>query len=152
MKILQFDNETIEKSFEQAENELLTKLNAHIIQYTDFDITTFDANNKALLNKITANSIVYCLWLGNQESTIAPIYIGHAHRNISRQRMRAHLTKKNKATGAQLEKIKIALERRQVIALSFLKIEPQYMRKALEEWLIEKHSASLSWNKSGKIR
>lgn len=150
MRIHKFDAKVIEKSFRLAEKKLLDKSNAHIVLYNNYDITTFDSNNKTLLTEIASNSIIYCLWLGKHKSSMSPIYIGHAHKNISRQRMRAHLTKKNKATGAQLENVKDSLSKHAVIAVSYLIIEPQYMRKALEEWLIDKHSALLHWNKSGK--
>lgn len=152
MNTISFNKEQIETVFHEAEIKLISKENINLIKYTSYDITTFDQNNKELLKSIAGKSIVYCIWVGESINNIQPKYIGHVHQKISRQRMRAHLTKKNLATGAQLENIKQELLKKNAIGLTFVVIDPIYMRKALEEWLIDKHSRNLVWNKSGKAK
>jgi hypothetical protein len=145
-----FDKVIIEEDFLKSETMLFDKGNISIIKYFDFDHTTFDANNQDLLNGISGQSIIYCIWTGVSPNKFFPKYIGHAGNNISRQRIRAHLTKKNEATGAQLEKIKEVLKQKKCIGISIITIEPAYMRKALEDWLIDKHSEILEWNAIGR--
>ena len=145
-----FNKSIIEADFLKSEDVLLDKGKISIIKYSDFDHTTFDAYNQDLLNGISGQPIVYCIWTGISPSTLLPKYIGHAGSKISRQRVRAHLTKKNERTGAQLDRIKEALEQRKCIGISIVKIEPAYMRKALEDWLIDKHSEILEWNAIGR--
>ncbi|MFN8258151.1 MAG: hypothetical protein U0W24_20850 [Bacteroidales bacterium] len=145
-----FNKEEIEKTFYNAQKILFDKINIHQIRYKDFDRESFDDLNKELLIAIAGKAIVYCLWVSDNKSAFIQRYIGHAAANISRQRIRAHLTKKNERTGAQLKKIIKALELKHNIGLSFIIIEPAYMRKALEEWLIENNSDTLEWNFVGK--
>lgn len=145
-----FNKDEIEKTFNNAQKILFDKKNIHKINYKDFDHKTFDNLNKELLNTIAGKSIIYCLWVSDNKSAFVQKYIGHAAASISRQRIRAHLTKKNKRTGAQLDKIINALKLKQNIGLSFILIEPAYMRKALEEWLILTNSNTLEWNNIGR--
>ena len=147
MKIFEFDKISIEKYFLEAEKFLLNEENIYCIKYENFDVTTFDRLNSDLLKNVTNKYIVYCLWLGSTENNLKPKYIGHAKNTISRQRLRAHLTKKNKATGAQLDKIKIYLSEKKYFGITYLFIEPSYMRTSLEEWLINRNFELLEWNK-----
>jgi len=146
MTTIEFDKVYIESKFEEAEKQLLDANNLYSIHYENFDVTTFDKHNSTLLNAISGKSIVYCLWIGESYNSLHPKYIGHANRTISRQRMRAHLTKKNKATGSQLDKITLYLREKKYFGLTYLIIEPSYMRKSLEDWLINKNSKFLDWN------
>jgi len=148
--LFKFNKEKIEGDFLKAERVLMSKINIIEIIYDDFQIESFDKNQKELLSKISGKPIVYCLWTGDRITNFKPKYIGHTSPNISRQRIRAHLTKKNKATGAQLSKIKTLLKEKQPIGLSYLEIFPGYMRKSLEDWLINKYSNQLEWNRIGK--
>lgn len=142
------DYALIESSFSRAEKFLLGRENIIDIVYENFDVTTFDVLNKALLKNVANKCIVYCLWQGDSPENLKPVYIGHAKHTISRQRMRAHLTKKNVATGAQLERVKASLVLKTYLGLTYLEIEPGYMRMALEGWLIDRHIDKLLWNKN----
>ena len=93
---------------------------------------------------------MYCIWHGKSTNELLPKYIGHVSETISKQRMIAHLSKKNKATGSQLDKVTEAVKNDECIGITFVDIKPAYMRKALEDWLIEKHSKALEWNKQGR--
>jgi phage gp37-like protein len=148
MKYFEFDRNFIETKFSEAEDFLLDKQNVYAIKYDNFDASTFDRLNSELLKNVANKFIVYCLWLGDNSTDLKPKYIGHAKNTISRQRLRAHLTKKNKATGAQLDKIKKYLDEQKYFGLTYLIIEPSYMRTSLEEWLINKNIDKLEWNKN----
>ena len=147
MKILEFDRVFIEREFTKAENFLFDARNVYAIKYDNFDVSSFDKLNSELLKNVSNNFIVYCLWMGDTPTDLKPKYVGHAKRTISRQRLRAHLTKKNKATGAQLDKIKKYLDEKKYIGLTYLIIEPSYMRTSLEELIINKNIEKLEWNK-----
>jgi phage gp37-like protein len=148
MKYFEFDKTFIESKFTEAENFLFAKENIYLIKYDNFDVATFDKLNSELLKNASNKFIVYCLWLGNKQNELEPKYVGHAKNTISRQRLRAHLTKKNKATGSQLDKITKYLDEKKYFGLTYLTIEPSYMRTSLEEWLINKNIEKLDWNKN----
>lgn len=149
---VEFDRKTLEDKFQEAEDILLDKRNVSIIQYKDFDHTSFDDHNKDFLSEIAQKPIVYCIWTGKTANSLEYKYIGHVGKLYSRQRLRNHLTKKHKKTGAQLKNTILALKEKHVVGISFVVTEPHYMRKALEDWLIAKHSGNLKWNKAGKVK
>ena len=151
METIHFNTAAIEALFLEAEKVLFDRDTIIEALYIDFNPDTFDKLNAELLSKACGNAIVYCLWYGVNKSSMVAQYIGHAAGNISRQRLRAHLTRKNDRTGAQLDKIKAALRARHCIGISMIHIDPAYMRKALEEWLIAKNSEDLAWNRAGKV-
>lgn len=149
MKI-EFNQNYIEEIFKSAQEFLFNKVNINHIKYIDFDHNTFDINNKVFLETISKKSIVYCLWSGENITSFEPKYIGHSEGKTTRQRLRNHLTKKNERTGAQLLNIIDELKLDKLIAVSYVVIEPSYMRKSLEEWLIDQDSDTLLWNRIGK--
>ncbi len=148
MSQFSFSNSGIEALFLSAEKLLFNKSNLIPIKYDNFDVSTFDKLNKSLLQTISKKPIVYCIWVKANSNEYKAMYIGHAKETISRQRIRCHLTKKNKRTGAKLDNVKECLSRKETIALSYLIIEPSYMRKPLEEWLIIKNKEQLVWNRN----
>ena len=150
--IVNFDQETIEEKFREAEKVLLDINSVSIISYEDFNHESFDIHNKDFLKAIAQKSIVYCIWTGKTQESLEYKYIGHVGKQQSRQRLRNHLTKKHNKTGAQLQNTILALKEKHVVGISYIVTNPHYMRKALEDWLIEKHSNSLKWNKTGKIK
>lgn len=93
--------------------------------------------------------MVYCIWI-SESLKPRPVYIGHSSASLSRQRLINHFIKKDPRTGSQLDKVKQAVSEGNQIGLSFLRIEPEYMRKPLEEWLIARNSEKLVWNIHGK--
>lgn len=146
-----FDKSQLETMFDEVETLLFDKGKIRNIVYCNKDcVTDFDKNNQEFLNDVNKKSIVYCIWLGTTISDFRPFYIGHVFETISKQRMIAHFSRKNKATGSQLEKIKVAVEDNMFLGVTFVQIEPAYMRTSIEEWLIEKHSKNLIWNIKGK--
>ncbi len=150
MTTVKFKTDLIKLDFVRARDILMDLGNISIIKYIDFDHTSFDSNNQELLKAVSGQPIVYCIWVGKSKSTLKPVYIGHAGSKIARQRVRSHLTKKNERTGAQLNKIKKELKDKKCIGFSKVIIDPPYMRKALEDWLIENDSKILEWNLVGR--
>ena len=146
-----FDRAQLEKMFSKVETFLFDKSKIRNIIYYDKDcITDFDKNNKEFLSDINNKSVVYCIWSGKSIHDLKPYYVGHVFETISKQRMIAHFSRKNKATGSQLEKIKKAIEENLVFGATFVQVEPAFIRTSIEEWLIEKHSDILAWNIKGK--
>ncbi len=150
MNLIEFDTKKIEAIFLKAEEQLFNRQEIINIQYVNYDHTSFDANNQPLLQAVAGNPIIYCIWTGESVETLSPKYIGHAGRKISRQRLRSHLTKKNERTGAKLKNVIQELELKSIIGISKLIIDPHYMRKALEDWLIDRNSELLKWNQVGR--
>jgi hypothetical protein len=150
MKKIEFNKNDIEKIFKLAEKKLFDAKNIKVINYPKFDHSSFDINNQDLLNATSGNPIVYCIWTGKTPDSLLKKYIGHAGKDIARQRIRNHLTKKHERTGSQLEKVINQLNSKNYIGISMVTIEPAYMRKALEDWLIEKNSETLEWNNIGR--
>ncbi len=93
---------------------------------------------------------MYCIWKSRYKDELTPVYIGQVKETISKYRMIAHFSRKNRATGSQLEKVKIAVNDGSILGVTFVEIEPGYMRTSIEEWLIIKYSEDLLWNKKGK--
>ena len=146
-----FDKPTLEKMFSVVEKELFDKSKIRNIVYNNKDcVTDFDKNNKKFLDDINKKSVVYCIWVGTSIDDLRPFYVGHVFETISKQRMIAHFSRKNKATGSKLEKIKIAIEDNLCLGATFIQINPAYMRTSIEEWLIGKYADKLIWNINGK--
>lgn len=148
---IELDKTELEILFCGIEELLFEKSQIQIINYENKDsVINFDKLNQKFLNDIKNKSVVYCIWGGISLNSLSPFYIGHAKETISKYRMIAHFSRKNKATGSQLEKIKKAIAENLILGATFIQIEPAYMRTSIEEWLIGKHYDKLIWNKNGK--
>lgn len=148
-----FDKTELETLFCKVEEKLFNKDQIHIVNYDNKDcVLNFDKRNQKFLGDINNKSVVYCIWVGNSTDSLEPFYIGHAKETISKYRMIAHFSRKNKATGSQLEKIKKAIDEDLILGATFIEIEPAYMRTSIEEWLIIKYSKKLEWNRNGKVK
>ena len=147
-----FNRIEIEKSFLKAKSLLLDNTNINHIKFLNFDHLSFDEQNQELLKIISGNDIVYCIWSGISIKTLEIKYIGHTAGKTARQRIRNHLTSKHDKTGAQLEKVKYVLSNKGYIGLTYIVVEPAYMRKSLEEWLISNLSEQLEWNQIGRAK
>ena len=142
-----FNGKDLEKMFSKIERLLFDKLKICPIKYEDINNTelNYTKNNNSFIDAIKGEPAVYCIWLKRKsQKKFVPVYIGHA--KDPRSRMRNHLSKKDKRTGACLEKVKNAVKSNETIGVSFVKIKPPYMRTAVEEWLIYKNSDTLLWN------
>ncbi|WP_194777140.1 hypothetical protein [Pararhodonellum marinum] len=146
MKIVEFDRKQLEGIFRMAESNLLSETN---IRWLSYDVDFICLNRLDLFDLVKNEAIVYCIWVSNGAQSI-PVYIGHSTSKLSRQRITNHFIKKDPRTGSQLERIKVAVMEGKQVGLSFLKIEPDYMRKPLEEWMISRNREKLIWNIHGK--
>jgi hypothetical protein len=146
MKHIEFDREEIEGIFISAEGSLFLESNIHWFNY---ELPFTCRNRSEVIDQVHNIPIVYCIWVSDG-SEPRPIYVGHSSASYSKQRFTNHFIKKHEKTGAQLEKLIKAVSEGKRIGVSFLKIEPDYMRKPLEEWLILRNREKLIWNIHGK--
>lgn len=105
--------------------------------------------NEPLLQSVSKRDIVYCLWQSNNEDAFEPAYLGQAKANGARARIRSHLFKQTGTTKCKLDKVKASVINGKRIGISYIEINPAFFRAAIEEYLINKHSAILPWNEVG---
>ncbi|MFD2200190.1 hypothetical protein [Shivajiella indica] len=148
MKNIEFDREEIEGIFHSAESSLFSESSIHWLNY---DLPFTCMNISEVIDQVKNLPIVYCIWISDGLEP-RPIYVEHSSASLSRQRLFNHFVDKHVKTGAKLEKVKEALLNGKRIGISFLRIEPDYMRKPLEEWLISRNSDKLVWNIHGKLK
>ncbi|MEX2512350.1 MAG: hypothetical protein WD398_05550 [Cyclobacteriaceae bacterium] len=146
MELIKFDREELEEIFERAGKTLFSESK---ILWLKYDKAFLCQNSLDILNLVKNSAIVYCIWISDGSHPI-PIYVGHSSSKLARQRITNHFIKKDPRTGSQLEKIITAVIDGNKVGLTFLKIEPDYMRKPMEEWLISKHREKLDWNIHGR--
>lgn len=136
----------IEQYFQKSQELLFDINNCHTINYKDYQSETFQSLNLDLLNSVKNQSIVYCIWVGDSYGELKPVYVGHAKHSVSKARLINHLCKKNEQTGAKLLKVKEALSLKRIIGFSYVVVEPDFMRKPIEDWIIFNKKEKLIWN------
>lgn len=146
MERIEFDQEQIEKIFKRAEINLFSE---SIFHWLSYEMPFNCLNGKEVINQVYKVPMVYCIWISDG-SPPRPVYVGQSSSSYSRQRLINHFLRKHKKTGAQLEKVMKAVENGNKIGVSFLRIEPPYMRKPFEDWLISNNRDKLIWNIHGK--
>lgn len=146
MKHIEFNREQIEEIFHSAESNLFSESN---ILWLTYEAPFNFLNSSKVINQVHRVPMVYCIWISDGLKPM-PVYVGHSSSSYSKQRLTNHFLKKHEKTGAQLEKVEKAVNNGYHIGLSFLRIDPDYMRKPLEEWLISRNSEKLVWNIHGK--
>lgn len=151
-----FTNTDLEKCFFEIEKLLFdtSPSNIYTIKYEGDDTElNYTKNNEIFIAAIKGEPAIYCIWSKPvSQKEFVPVYIGHAKE--PRDRMRNHLSKKDKKTGSCLEHVQSAVRDNNVIGITFVKIKPPYMRTAVEAWLISKltakNSGILPWNNHGR--
>jgi len=100
-----------------------------------------------LLSLISNNANIYAIFTTekNQKKRILR-YVGKTKKKSARQRLRNHLIKKHKKTGAKLSKVIDHVQAGGSIEVSWIAIEPESLRNYIEEELIKIHSES-NWNR-----
>lgn len=146
MQRIEFDREQIEVVFRNAESDLFSENEIHWLTYEEPFVCL---NGSEVISLVQKAPIVYCIWISNGLQP-KPVYIGHSSASFSKQRLINHFIKKDPRTGSQLERVKQAVSGALQIGVSFLRIEPDYMRKPLEDWLITRNRDKLIWNIHGK--
>lgn len=105
--------------------------------------------NADFLDRVTHRDLVYAIHLRSTAEWNV-VYVGHTQATTSRQRIRNHLFKKHPKTGAQLSKVLDAVRHGSEIGMSFVAVDPPYIRCAVECRVIELLSGTLTWNVHGK--
>lgn len=138
--------------FKQVEKELFDVRNSHEVVYlsvgTERETESSEVKNIELLDAYSRKGGVYLISI-IESSVWKPIYLGQTKSTYSRQRLRNHLFKKDKRTGSVLERIK-ELPLSTKVSISFIQIEPEILRHAVEEYLIKQKTEILSWNRQGR--
>lgn len=119
----------------------------------DQHIKSIESNcdNKKILKEIASCHGVYAIHTRKQGTTKWSIkYIGQTGGVGSRQRIRNHLITKHKQTGSKLELVKSAVSSGKEIGISFVEVDPFFLRHAVEEILIAQCGKQLLWNNRGK--
>ncbi len=145
-----FPESAISQLFKSAADYLLSPESVNVVRYEDRDVLTFRKGNVALLEPIRGRGIIYCIWEGEPGHPLESRYVGHVAPSISKERMVAHFCRKNEATGSKLANVTEAVKQGRVLGLSFMEIQPNYMRKALEEWLLNTYGNRFAWNIQGR--
>jgi len=140
----------IKDLFQNVERMLINKENIIEVHYRNKDSDSFPELNEDLIEMVSNKNILYCIWTKRVDEDFKIRYIGHSASKVSKRRIKNHLCKKHHKTGAKLEEIKEELKSCNTIGYSFVEIKPGCMRLALEEWLIQKNSINLDWNKNSK--
>ena len=152
-----FNDEDLKNIFSEIEEFLFNPSNIYEIKYENKNNTklNYTKNNQDFINAIKGKkSAVYCIWLKQEGvAKFDPVYVGRAvgHDKASpSDRMRAHLSSKGGTTKSCLEKVQKEVEHGGTIGVTFVKIEPSYMRAAVEGYLIctsvSRNEKSLPWN------
>ncbi len=122
------------------------------VVFTSQYISSWDGDkladeNEVLLANASGKANVYMLFTAAKGSIDFKLrYIGKTKRKLARQRLRNHLFKKSKGTGAKLEAVKSHVNAGGTIKISWITIEPESLRNWAEEELISSHPEA-DWNR-----
>lgn len=144
--------ETLEKFLHVVETELLRVDGRSLVTYPKTSVSTWDTSqldtaNKEILAAVSGNANIYAIFTAPNDSSIFLLrYIGKTTRKLARQRIRNHLIKKDKNTGAKLDKIMAHARSGGLVKIAWIKIEPESLRNYMEEELINRHEEA-DWNR-----
>ena len=146
--------ETLERFLSSVEAALFQEECKLLVKYPQDSISPWntdrlDVANKEILDAISGVANLYAIFAAPNGSNLFSLkYIGKTRGKLARQRIRNHLIKKDKKTGAKLKHVKDHIQSGGQIKISWLKIEPESLRNYLEEELIARH-AEAEWNGTG---
>ncbi len=106
--------------------------------------------NEGLLSKISGSANIYAIFISEKGTKYKLVYIGQTSPKYARERLRNHLIKKHKDTGAKLNKVTEHVKNGGKIKIAWISIHPVSMRHFVEAELIKKHRKKLQWNLHGK--
>ena len=141
-------------------DDFLTQINQHLIDkknqtpvvFSPENISSWNAEklieeNEGLLTDASGRANVYMLFTAMKYATDYKLrYIGKTTRKLAKQRLRNHLFKKHKGTGAKLEAVKSHVKEGGTMKISWVTIEPESLRNWAEEELISSHPEA-DWNR-----
>lgn len=136
-----------------VEQELLNPAN---VRY--FEISSdqphehqMSVSNVERLSSVAARPGVYAIWV-QQETAVAPQYIGQTAGKTARTRLINHFFKKHPRTGSQLNNVKAAVASGHKVGFTYVALNPPLIRLYVEVALITRHHQLCVWNIQGKLR
>lgn len=100
-----------------------------------------------MLSVLKNSGNVYSIYLKDKgASSWKPVYVGQRKKSYLRQCITEHLITKSKRTGSVLEPIKAEVTAGNSVAFSYIKVEPESMRRYVEEVILSKNKNFLLWN------
>ena len=106
--------------------------------------------NAPILLSLKDNANVYAIFIRRQGDVEWQIkYVGQRKREWIRERIVQHLITKDRRTGAKLEKVRESVSLNKEIGLTFIKVEPDSLRRYVEETIIKNNKSKLEWNTHG---
>ncbi len=146
--------EGFQSFWQDRENELFSN-EPHQINFLP-DITRQNwsehvrSANQGFLDTLTGRANVYAFFVRNKgtQASWQVKYVGESKRLDLKTRLTAHLIFKSQKTGAKFADVqKAVLEDGQEIAVALIMVNPESLRLAVEEEIIQKHQPE--WNTHG---
>ncbi|WP_313057868.1 hypothetical protein [Pseudomonas rhodesiae] len=112
-------------------------------------------NNRLPPSLGTSPVNIYALWKREEGKTWQLMYIGQRSFKSGWSRIAEHLFKKSKSTQSKLLEVRAVIESGAEIGITAILVEPDSMRLAIEEKLINRNSMSaehLIWNLKGRTK
>lgn len=149
MKSISFD---IASGVREASKFLIETSTPTVIEYVDL----VDLAKNQLPNGLTDAVNIYSIWCRQRTSDKWRLmYIGQRVRASGWNRIREHLFKVGKGTASKLERVREEVcERNAQIGITWIHVEPESMRLAVEDELLRMHSTyinDLPWNTRGTV-
>lgn len=145
----------LEKFIEKVDKYLFDRKNQIEVLYPVSEISPWDPQgitivNENLLKNLSHKASVYAIFTAKENSEEYHLrYIGKSTKKLVRQRIRNHLIKKHKDTGAKLPQVIEHVKNKGKVKISWVGIEPESLRNFVEEELIQRHKES-SWNRENQ--
>lgn len=106
-------------------------------------------NNKTLLSTLRNKANIYAIYTKPINGDWVVKYVGERKAASMRERITSHLIKKDDRTGSKLEYVREAVSKGEKIGLRFIYLPRDTLRTFVEEEIISRNKASLSWNNHG---
>jgi hypothetical protein len=126
---------------------------------TSPDLATWNENvprikelNEPILGSLRQKANLYTIYKRcHLSQPWTPVYVGHSKSKEMRGRITAHMIKKDDGTGAQLDQVMSAVGGGNLLAVSFLLVQPESLRLVVEECILGGSSeGEFPWNKYGR--
>lgn len=148
------------KSLRLDISSLISQAQAALLGSTPLLVSHHDVEDLASNNHpeeivgLTFN--IYALWSRRTPKSMWTLmYIGERHSHSGLERLGEHLFKVGKGTKSKLEEVRRVLREGAQMGVTVILVEPESMRLAIEEELLQRNSlyiGQLPWNKKGVIR
>lgn len=103
--------------------------------------------NNTFLKSLIHKANLYLIYERKPNGHWVPKYIGHSLSRLMRNRITAHLIFKNRRTGSAVyQKNKANIITGNETGVALIKVEPEVMRKAVEDYIIKANYGLLEYN------